>query len=98
MPSPETGLQGYKLAIDACPDFILLDIQLPDIDGTEVVRRLRDTDVTRRIPVIAITSYAMSGDRERLLAAGCDGYLEKPINPRLVISQIQRMLGEDAYG
>ena len=91
----ETGLDGYQKAVEEKPDFILLDIQLPDIDGTEVLQRLRSNEVTRDIPVIASTSYAMSGDRERLLKAGCDGYLEKPIDPSRVLSQIKNILGED---
>ncbi|MEJ1355003.1 MAG: response regulator [Candidatus Sedimenticola sp. (ex Thyasira tokunagai)] len=89
-----TGLAGLELAIAEQPDFILLDIQLPDIEGTEVVSRLRTTTEGKDIPVIAVTSYAMAGDRERLLAAGCSGYIEKPINPMLVIDQIKRITGE----
>ena len=89
-----TGLDGLEQAITRKPDFILLDIQLPDIEGTEVLSRLRNTDEGKEIPVIAVTSYAMSGDRERLLAAGCNGYIEKPVNPMLVIEQIKRIIGE----
>ena len=89
-----TGLDGLELAITKQPNFILLDIQLPDIEGTEVLRRLRATDEGKDIPVIAVTSYAMSGDRERLLAAGCNGYIEKPVNPMLVIDQIKRIIGK----
>ena len=76
------------------PDFIILDIQLPDIDGTEVLQKIRRSEIGNSIPVIAMTSYAMSGDREKLLSAGCDGYIEKPIDPALVISQIQRVIEE----
>jgi len=91
----ETGLKGVQLAIEKKPDFIILDIQLPDIDGTEVLNRIRvlDTDVAKT-PIIAMTSYAMSGDREKLIAAGCDGYIEKPINPMQVINQIRTIIGE----
>ena len=92
----ETGESGYQKALEDKPDFILLDIQLPDIDGTEVLRRLRSNEVTRDIPVIASTSYAMSGDRQRLLDAGCDGYLEKPIDPFRVLSQIELILRGDS--
>lgn len=88
----ETGESGYQKAVAEQPDLILLDIQLPDMDGTEVLRRLRGSDVTREIPVIAVTSYAMSGDRQRLLAAGCNGYIEKPIDPKRVIGQIREIL------
>jgi len=88
----DTGEGGYQKAVDEKPDFILLDIQLPDIDGTEVLQRLRGNDVTREILVIAATSYAMNGDRQMLLDAGCNGYLEKPIDPLHVLSQIEEIL------
>lgn len=87
-----TGLSGVKHATTIPPDFIILDIQLPDINGLEVLKRIRAHPVGRHIPIIAMTSYAMSGDRERLLAAGCTGYIEKPIDPVLVINQIQQYL------
>ncbi len=86
-----TGLEGVEMAIHNGPDFIILDIQLPDIDGREVLRRIRGIEAAASIPIIAMTSYAMSGDREKLLAAGCDGYIEKPIDPMRVISQIQQV-------
>lgn len=86
-----TGLEGVEMAIHNAPDFIILDIQLPDIDGREVLRRIRDFAVASAIPIVAMTSYAMSGDREKLLAAGCDGYIEKPIDPQRVIAQIQQL-------
>jgi len=89
----KTGMQGYEMAIARSPDFILLDIQLPDIDGTEVLRLLKAKDATKDIPVIAVTSFAMTGDRERLLEAGCDGYIEKPVDPDKVIRQIQEIVG-----
>lgn len=88
------GQEGLEAAEREMPDFILLDIQLPDIPGTEVLRQLRAKPETANIPVIAITSYAMAGDREALLAAGCDGYIEKPIDPALIMEQIQSMLKE----
>lgn len=90
----ETGLKGVQFVLEREPDFVLLDIQLPDIEGTEVLKRIRalDADIAR-IPVIAMTSYAMTGDREKLLAAGCDGYIEKPIDPMRVIAQIQSVVG-----
>ncbi len=89
----DTGLKGVQLALEQEPDFVLLDIQLPDIDGTEVLKRIRALDAgVAKIPIIAMTSYAMAGDREKLLAAGCDGYIEKPIDPMRVISQIRTIL------
>lgn len=92
----ETGMRGYEMALEEHPDFILLDIQLPDLDGTKVLHMLRMSDAGRNIPVIAVTSYAMSGDRERLLAEGCDGYIEKPIDPTMIITQIRDILGDGA--
>ncbi|MET0085445.1 MAG: response regulator [Sedimenticola sp.] len=91
----DTGESGYRIAVEQQPDFILLDIQLPDIDGTEVLRKLRLDSSTRDIPVIAVTSYAMAGDRERLLSAGCNGYMEKPIDPDKAIRQIESILGQN---
>lgn len=90
----ETGREGIRQALTLPPHFILLDIQLPDIDGWEVLRQLREKEAGKTIPIIAVTSYAMSGDRERMLAAGCNGYIEKPIEPRSVIAQIREVLGE----
>ncbi len=89
-----TGIQGVSVALQNQPDFIILDIQLPDIDGTEVLRRIRAAEEDRRILIIAMTSFAMSGDKEKLLAAGCDGYVEKPIDPDRVITQIQHIIGD----
>lgn len=90
----ETGKQGYQMAVQAKPDFILLDIQLPDMEGTQVLTMIRAHADTKTIPVIAVTSYAMTGDRERLLAAGCDGYVEKPIDPDLIVEHIKSIVGE----
>jgi len=91
-----TGMAGFEMALQKRPDFIILDIQLPDIEGTEVLRKIRSSEIGKSIPVIAMTSYAMSGDREKLLSAGCDGYIEKPIDPERVISQIRQLTGETA--
>lgn len=87
-----TGGSGIQMALNSNPDFVLLDIQLPDMDGEQVLKTIRATEQCRTLPVIAVTSYAMSGDRERLLAAGCNGYIEKPIDPLLVINHIQGIL------
>ena len=89
----ETGLKGIEMAEENLPDFIILDIQLPDIIGNEVLERLRKKVKTQLIPVVAMTSYAMAGDKERLLAAGCNGYVEKPINPRNVMEQLKQAIG-----
>jgi len=89
-----TGQEGVDKAQEEQPDFIILDIRLPDIDGPEVLSQIRGIENLRHIPVIAMTSYAMAGDREKLLAAGCTGYIEKPIDPEFVMSQINKILGE----
>ena len=75
-----SGMDGISLATEHLPDVILLDIRLPDLDGTAVLRRLKEEARTAGIPVVALTSFAMKGDRERFLAEGFDGYLEKPIS------------------
>ena len=91
----ENGEKGVQMAAEKQPDFVILDIQLPDINGTEVLKRIRALDMDiANVPIIAMTSYAMSGDREKLLAAGCDGYIEKPIDPMRVIDQIREVLAE----
>jgi len=91
-----TGLEGVQQVITIPPDFVILDIQLPDINGLEVLKRIREHPVSKDIPVIAMTSYAMSGDKERLMAAGCTAYIEKPIDPMLVIGQIEQVIGRGA--
>jgi len=90
----QTGMEGFEIAIEKQPDFIILDIQLPDIDGIEVLKKIRAREEGKNIPVIAMTSFAMAGDREKLLAAGCAGYIEKPFDPKNVISQIRKLIGE----
>ena len=87
-----TGLEGVQQALTIPPDFVVLDIQLPDINGLEVLKRIRASKIGKDIPIIAMTSYAMSGDREKLIAAGCTSYIEKPIDPMLVIGQIEQAI------
>lgn len=86
------GKEGIDHATMEQPDLILLDIQLPVMDGYEVARALRKLDRIRSVPIIALTSYAMAGDREKALAAGCTGYIEKPINPKTFTEQIRQFL------
>ncbi len=88
----ESGRLGIELAGQVRPDLILLDIQLPLMDGYAVARVLKGDAQLRSIPIIAVTSYAMVGDREKAMAAGCNGYLEKPINPETFVSEIERFL------
>ncbi len=87
-----SGPEGIILAGRIQPDLILLDIQLPLMDGYAVARELRRNSALRDVPIIAVTSYAMVGDRERALEAGCVGYIEKPINPATFLSEIERYL------
>jgi two-component system cell cycle response regulator DivK len=84
-----TAAEGISLALEHIPDVVLMDIRLPDMDGTEAVRRLKDEPRAARIPVVAVTSFAMKGDRERFLAGGFDGYLEKPISVREFPDQVR---------
>lgn len=86
------GDDGIQLASEQKPDLILLDIQLPIMDGYAVARELRKRKGLEKVPIVAVTSYAMQGDRERALAAGCTGYIEKPIDPNTFITQIQSFL------
>jgi len=76
-----SGEIGIALAVQKRPNLILLDIQLPGVDGYSVAQELRRHPDITHIPIIAVTSYAMTGDRERILEAGCTGHIEKPINP-----------------
>jgi len=87
-----TGEEGVELVIREKPDLVLMDIQLPDIDGLEATKRIRESEADGKIPIIALTSYAMTGDREKALAAGCTGYIEKPINPDTFIGEIEKYL------
>ena len=84
-----TGAEALRLAAELLPDVVLMDIRLPDMDGTDAVVRLRGDPRTAAIPLVALTSFAMVGDRERFLEAGFDGYLEKPISVRDFPAQVR---------
>ena len=86
------GITAVELAIKEKPDLVIMDIQLPDINGLEATKRIRASGANGDIPIVALTSYAMLGDRERALAAGCTGYIEKPINPETFITEIEKYL------
>ncbi|MBN1652259.1 MAG: response regulator [Deltaproteobacteria bacterium] len=86
------GRAGIEIAATSRTDLILLDIQLPVMDGYTVARQLRTNPDLARIPIVAVTSYAMAGDREKALAAGCNGYIEKPINPDTFLQQVESHL------
>lgn len=90
--SATDGEKGLALARSARPDVIVCDIQLPSMDGFEVVRRLKSDPATRSMPVIAVTAFAMVGDRDRALAAGFDGYIGKPIVPETFVPQVEQFL------
>jgi two-component system cell cycle response regulator DivK len=87
-----TGSEGFEKTLSEIPDLILMDIQLPDINGLEVTRMIRQHEASRKIPVVAISSYAMTGDKQRALDAGCSGYIEKPIDPETIINSISDYL------
>ena len=91
--SASDGPQGIEYAGRFLPHLILLDIQLPSMDGYAVAQALRDNPALADIPIVAVTSYAMPGDREKALAAGCNGYIEKPINPETFVTEIEHFLG-----
>jgi len=83
-----SGREGIAMALRHQPNMILLDIQLPEMDGYAVAAELKKHDELAGVPIIAVTSYAMVGDRERILAAGATGYIEKPINPETFVAEI----------
>ena len=87
----ETGEEGVKLAVEEKPDLILMDIKLPGIDGLEATIRIRASGGNGKVPIIAITSYAMAGDREKFLKGGFTGYIEKPIDPFKIIKEIEEI-------
>jgi two-component system, cell cycle response regulator DivK len=91
-----TGLEGVAVAAREHPQVILMDINLPDIDGLEATARLKASPDLAWIPVIALTANVMHGDRERFIAAGCDGYIPKPITKAEVLDTIRRVLGESS--
>lgn len=91
----ETGLDGISVAQNELPDLILMDVNLPDIDGLEATARLKADGSTASIPVIALTANAMVGDREKALEAGCDGYLPKPVSRQDLIAAIAEFFLEE---
>lgn len=88
-----TGEEGLEMVLESRPDAVLLDIALPGIQGTEVLKRLRASKFSREVPIIAVTSSAMPGDREYLLAEGCTAYIEKPIDPEAFIARLKAIIG-----
>ncbi len=90
------GPSGLEAAAASPPDLILLDINLPEMDGYELVGRLRQIPGLATVPIIALTAYALKGDRERILAAGCDGYIQKPIDVDSLPLQVASFLKKRA--
>ena len=86
------GLEGVATAEREQPDLILMDIQLPGIDGYEATRRIRAIPALAKVPIIAVTSYALSGDEAKTREAGCDGYVAKPFSPRQLLAKIREFL------
>ena len=90
----EDGHTGVEMALSEMPDLILMDINIPGLDGIEATRLIKDSAEAAHIPVIALTANAMRGDRERFIAAGCDNYLPKPISTADLIGLIKDYLGD----
>lgn len=88
----QNGFDAVRMAQQEQPDLILMDIQLPQMDGYEATRRIKEIVETNRIPVVAFTSYAMAGDKDKALKAGCAGYIEKPLDPDTFIAEIDVFL------
>jgi len=88
------GMEGVQKAQSEKPDLILMDMSLPYIDGREATRRIKEMDETKDIPVIALTSHAMAGDRERFLEVGCDEYDTKPIDFYRLLTKIEHLLSK----
>jgi len=89
------GEAGVRLAESERPDLILMDIQLPVLDGHEATRRIKQNPELRHIPIIVVTSYALSGDDQKAMAAGSDGYVAKPFSPRQLLATIRKFFPED---
>jgi CheY-like chemotaxis protein len=90
-----TAEEGIELARSARPDLVLMDVSLPGMDGLTATGILKADATLRSIPVVALTAHAMSGDRERVLAAGCDGYITKPIDTRGLVGSVSAFFGGD---
>ena len=91
-----SGLNGVALAIDRQPHLILMDMQLPGIDGYEATRRLRASSAFAHTPIVAVTSFALSGDDTKAFAAGCNVYITKPYSPRALLARVCELLDQSA--
>ena len=90
--SAGNGLAAIEKTMAEKPDLILMDIQLPEMDGYEATKQIKRMEAYRHIPIVALTSYAMAGDREKALAMGCAGYIEKPFDPETFVFEIEKYL------
>jgi CheY-like chemotaxis protein len=86
-------MEAFDILANERPDLIVMDIQLPGMDGLEATRRIKEQPATAAVPVLAVTSYAMKGDREKALAAGCAGYITKPIDKTMFVKEVATHLG-----
>jgi CheY-like chemotaxis protein len=92
------GEEALRLLEDSKPDILLLDLGMPVLDGYATVRKIRENPAFATLPVLAVTAYAMQGDKERILSSGFDGYLSKPINPTLLFQELERLLSRTVKG
>jgi len=88
------GLKAVEIARENIPDLILMDIQLPEVSGLDVIKWIKEDDTLRQIPVIAVTAFAMKGDEERISAGGCEAYISKPISVGKFLETVKEFLGE----
>ncbi len=89
------GMEAITLTRSERPDLILMDIQLPEISGLDVTRRIKSDETVRAIPIVAVTAFAMKDDEEKILAAGCEAYISKPISIMPFLNTVRRFLGEE---
>ena len=92
------GEEGVRMAEQERPDIILMDVQLPKLSGYEATQRIKANPALRDIPIIAVTSFALSGDDEKAMEAGCDDYIAKPFKPRDLLERVEKLLGAKEVG